>query len=359
MVAASAGGLQPLRTMLAGLPADLPAAVLVVMHVPATGGRTLPKILDRAGPLSAGTVLDGERFGPGRVYVAPPDRHLLIVKDKLRLARGPRQNGLRPAADPLFRSAALHAGRRTTAVVLSGTLDDAALGSATVERRGGHVVVQDPADADYDSMPRSAIAVTDNPIVVPTASLAKQVADLVTEAGQDPGEGGQAVDDELLDSELAAEIAGLLSGVPETNTQIRKYSDLTCPECGGPLYSAHVEGSQTFDCLVGHRWSPQSLFEEQSASVERALWLAIRALEERGRLVSRPASAARMRRHSLSAFQFEQAAAEARQAADAIREVADGMTAEVAAEPGDAAAEQGYGHTDEEYGDVAPGGRRA
>lgn len=339
VVAASAGGLQPLRTMLAGLPADVPAAVLVVMHVPATGGQTLPKILGRSGPLPAATALDGERFRQGRVYVAPPDRHLLVVKDTLRLSRGPRQNGLRPAADPLFRSAALHAGPRTTAVVLSGTLDDAALGSATVERRGGRVVVQDPAEADYDSMPRSAIAVTDNPIVAPAASLAKRVAALATEGGPDYGDGGQRpVDDDVLDSELEAEIAGLLSGDLETNTQIRKYSDLTCPECGGPLYSAHVEGTQTFDCLVGHRWSPRSLVEEQSASVERALWLAIRALEERGRLVGRLASAARQRSHSLSACQFEQAAVEARQAAAAIRDVADGMTAEVEPEAGDGAA---------------------
>lgn len=339
VVAASAGGLQPLRRMLAELPPNLPAALVVVLHVPATGGRTLPRILDRSGPLRAATVIDGERLQHGRVYVAPPDRHLLVVKDALRLSRGPRQNGLRPAADPLFRSAALHAGPRTCAVVLSGTLDDAALGSATVERRGGRVLVQDPAEADYDSMPRSAIAATGHALVLPAGRIAKHLIDLAREAGPDEGDEGQAAmtskDQAQLDIELEAEVSGLLACDPETNTGSRSYSDLTCPECGGPLYSGREDRSQTYDCLVGHRWSPQSLFEEQSASLERALWLAVRALEERGRLVSRLADAARERRHSLSAGQFDKAASEARQAADAIREVVGGMTAELEPEPGD------------------------
>src|SRR5215831_13581538 len=175
VVAASAGGLEPLRTMLRGLPADLPASLLVVLHIPVTGGRNLPRILDRAGPLPAAPAVDGERLRPGRVYVAPPDQHLLVIKDTVRLSRGPRQNGFRPAADPLFRSAALHAGPRITAVVLSGTLDDAALGCATVERRGGRAVVQDPEEAEYEGMPRSAIAATSHPVVIPESGLAGEV----------------------------------------------------------------------------------------------------------------------------------------------------------------------------------------
>jgi two-component system, chemotaxis family, protein-glutamate methylesterase/glutaminase len=239
VVAASAGGLQPMRALLATLPADLPAAVLVVLHVPPTGGRTLPRILDRAGPLPAAAAVDGERICPGRVYVAPPDRHLLVVDGSLRLSRGPRQNGVRPAADPLFRSAALHAGPWTTAVVLSGALDDAARGSATVERRGGRVLVQDPAEADYDGMPRSSIAATEHPIVAPAASLGKQVADLAREAGPAYGDGWQSAtaseQDAGLAAELAAEVASLLAGDLETGMQTRSHDDLTRPEFGGPL----------------------------------------------------------------------------------------------------------------------------
>lgn len=222
-------------------------------------------------------------------------------------------------------------------------MDDAALGSATIERRGGRVLVQDPAEADYDSMPRSAIAASGRPIVLPAVGIANHLADLAREAGPDESDGRQAAmtsaDKSQLDAELEAEVAGLLDNDLETNTQSRRYSDLTCPECGGPLYSAREDRSQTYDCLVGHRWSPQSLFEEQSASVERALWLAVRSLEERGRLVSRLADASRQRGHPLSAVQFDKAAAEARQAAEAIREVAGGMTAEVSPEPGDGASQ--------------------
>lgn len=341
VVAASAGGLQPLRALLADLPANLPAAVLVVLHVPPTGGRTLPRILDRAGPLSAATAVDGQRLHNGRIYVAPPDRHLLVVEDAVRLSYGPRQNGVRPAADPLFRSAALHAGPRTTAVVLSGTLDDAALGSATVERRGGRVLVQDPVEADYDSMPRSAIAATEHPVVLPVARLASRVAGLAAGDDQEPGYGHEPglspESQDALDGELTDEITGLLNGTMETSTQTRRYSHLSCPDCGGPLYSSLTD-SQTFDCLVGHRWSPQSLYEMQSASVERALWLAVRVLEEKGRLASRLANAAQERSHLLSAGQFARAAEEAQQAADAIRDAAGGMSTEVLPPPGDGAA---------------------
>ncbi|MBV9796044.1 MAG: chemotaxis protein CheB [Actinobacteria bacterium] len=330
VVAASAGGLQPLRTLLRDLPADLPAAVFVVLHVPATGGRALPRILDRSGPLAAAAAIDGERIQAGRVYVAPPDRHLLVVKDDVRLSHGPQQNGVRPAADPLFRSAALYAGQRVTAVVLSGTLDDAALGSATVERLGGQVIVQDPEDADYDSMPRNAIAVTDQPIVVPAAAVAGQVTRLAVQ------EEGMTVPGTPPGDELADEIQGLLTGSLETNTQFRTFSGLTCPDCGGPLYIGHEAGTETFDCLVGHRWSPESLAEGHSAAVERALWLAIRSLDERSRLTARLADQARERGHALSASHFDNAAEEARHSADVLRKTASGMTAEVASEPGQA-----------------------
>ena len=331
VVGASAGGVRALQALLGKLPSDLPAAVLVVLHVPATGGSSLPRILGRAGPLPAARAVDGERIRPGLVYVAPPDRHLLVIKDILRLSRGPRQNGVRPAADTLFRSAALYAGPRTTAVVLSGTLDDAALGAATVERRGGAVLVQDPDEADYDGMPRSALAVTSGALVAPAADLAAHVVQLAT------GDTGILPPDaEQPDEELAAEISGLLTGALETNTPTRVYSGLSCPECDGPLYVAHEDRAVTCDCFIGHRWSPTSPLEGQGSSVERALWLAIRSLEDRGRLTARLAHAARERGHPLSAGHFSQAAEEAQRSADALRVVADGLVTPVASELGQA-----------------------
>jgi two-component system chemotaxis response regulator CheB len=324
VVAASAGGLEPLRTLLAGIPADLPASVLVVLHIPATGGRTLPHILDRAGPLPAATAVDGERLKPGRVYVAPPDRHLLVSGDMVRLSRGPRQNGVRPAADPLFRSAALYGGPRVIAVVLSGALDDASLGAATVERRGGSVIVQAPEECSYEGMPRSALAATEHALIQPAAKITAQITRLAgEEVEMRPAEP---------DRELESQVGRMLAGDPHTVTQTRQYSGFTCPDCGGPLYHAQEEAAESFDCLVGHKWSPQALLEEQATAVERALWLAIRSLDERARMVEGLAEAARHRGHALSAAAFQKSAKEALQAADAIRKVASGLEP-VAAEP--------------------------
>jgi two-component system, chemotaxis family, protein-glutamate methylesterase/glutaminase len=175
VIAASAGGIQALQRLVACLPPDVPAALLVVLHVPATGGRVLPKILTRAGSLAAAAAVDGEELRPGRVYVAPPDTHLLVVDDVVRLSRGPQQNGHRPAADPLFRSAALTVGPRAIAVVLSGTLDDGALGSASIERQGGLVAIQDPSESVYDGMPRAAIAATMRPAILSVTRIAKLI----------------------------------------------------------------------------------------------------------------------------------------------------------------------------------------
>jgi two-component system chemotaxis response regulator CheB len=206
VVAASAGGLAPLRQFLAGLPGDLPASVLAVLHIPATGGRALPSILDRSGPLPAAAATDGEKLSPGRVYVAPPDHHVLVVNGTIRLSRGPRQNGVRPAADPMFRSAALYAGPRAIAVVLSGTLEDAALGCATVERRGGRVLVQDPAQAAYPGMPESALAATRHAVARPVSELAGLVSRLAAE--------DRPARDHRPEPELEAEVNRLLSGDP-------------------------------------------------------------------------------------------------------------------------------------------------
>lgn len=180
VVAASAGGLMPLRAFLSGLPADLPASVLAVLHIPATGGRALPGILDRSGPLAAALATEGATLVHGRVYVAPADHHLLVADGTMRLSHGPRENGVRPAADPLFRSAAQYGGPRVVAVVLSGTLDDAARGSAAVERSGGLVLVQDPAEAAYPGMPASTLAATRHAAAMPVGDLAVRVTRLAT-----------------------------------------------------------------------------------------------------------------------------------------------------------------------------------
>ena len=168
-IGASAGGVEALTELVRGLPVDLPASVFVSLHVPPHGTSMLPQILSRRGPLPAHHARDGEPIEPGRIYVAPPDLHLLIHQGVVRLSRGPRENGFRPAIDPLFRTAARWHGPRVVGVILSGTLDDGTAGLLAIKERGGFAVVQDPDDALFPGMPRNAMDVVHVDHVLPAS----------------------------------------------------------------------------------------------------------------------------------------------------------------------------------------------
>jgi two-component system chemotaxis response regulator CheB len=155
----SAGAVEALIGIARGLPADLGAPVLVVLHVSPTGESHLPEILTRAGPLPARHAKDGEELAPNRIYVAPPDHHLLVADGRVRVIRGAAENGHRPAIDPLLRSAALAYRERLVAVIVSGVLDDGAAGAQAVAHFGGSVVVQDPSEAPFPDLPRNVIKV--------------------------------------------------------------------------------------------------------------------------------------------------------------------------------------------------------
>src|SRR5205823_395009 len=171
VVGASAGGVEALMRFARALPPDFPAPILVVLHVPATSSSVLPSILDRAGALAAVHAEDGMKIEAGHLYVAPPDRHLRIDGDRLRLDPGPRENGHRPAIDPLFRSAAAAYGSRAAGVVLSGTLDDGTVGLHAIKEAGGATLAQDPDDALYPAMPANAIAYARPDFVLPVEEL--------------------------------------------------------------------------------------------------------------------------------------------------------------------------------------------
>lgn len=183
VIGASAGGVEALSQLVAGLPAELPAALLVVLHTPPTRDSRLPAILCRAGVLPAAHARDGERIRPGRIYVAPPNYHLTVDSESLRLIQGPTEKGFRPAADPLFRTAAQAYGARVVGVVLSGALDDGAAGLVAIKQRGGVTVAQDPDEALLASMPRSAIRFEHVDYVLPAAAVAALLVRLAGSTG--------------------------------------------------------------------------------------------------------------------------------------------------------------------------------
>ncbi|MEA2684913.1 MAG: two-component system, chemotaxis family, protein-glutamate methylesterase/glutaminase [Actinomycetota bacterium] len=175
VLGASAGGVEALSTVVSGFPDDLPAAVLVVLHVAAKGTSVLPDILSRRGPLPATHAVDGERLYCGRIYVAPPDRHITVDRGAVRLSPGPKDNGVRPSIDTLFRSAANAFGPDVVAAVLTGTLDDGTAGLIAVTNGGGITIAQDPEDAAFPGMPASAVRVARPDFVLPAADIAAAV----------------------------------------------------------------------------------------------------------------------------------------------------------------------------------------
>ena len=281
---ASAGGVEALKRVVSDLPSDLGAPVLVVLHTPPGERSYLPEILGRAGSLPVTRATDGEKLEPNHIYVAAPDHHLLVVDGRLRVVRGPHENGHRPAVDPLFRSAALSYRERAIAVVLSGALDDGAAGSAAVSRLGGSVLVQDPRDAPFPDMPRNAIIVDHPQAVLPVDELGAAVVGLVRAPPEARKEAD--VEDEL---RLEREYAALSEGAITREHVFGEVSPFSCPSCGGSLWEAPDDDNIRFRCRIGHAFGSETLLTEQSQSLDASLAAALRALQERADLARRVA----------------------------------------------------------------------
>ena len=315
VIGASAGGVDALKQLAQGLPADLPAAVFVVLHVPPQGPSVLPRILSRSGPLPAVHPVDGEAIQPGKIYIAPPDFHLLVKPGQVRVARGPRENGHRPAADALFRTAARSYGRRVVGVVLSGVLDDGTAGLMAVKQAGGTAVVQRPDDALYSGMPQNALDHVAVDYCLPVADIPALLARLATEPvpGDDPKLSA--------DAEMEADMAELEPGATHAHERPGTPSAFGCPDCGGVLWELHDGDLMRFRCRVGHAWSSESLLAKQSDGLEAALWVALRALEEQAALSDRMAKRASGRGQEATAGTFREQAQDATRHAEAVRQV--------------------------------------
>jgi two-component system, chemotaxis family, protein-glutamate methylesterase/glutaminase len=317
VVGFSAGGVEALTRLVSDLPSDLPASLFVVHHFPAEIVSALPSILRRVGELPVVHPKHGQSIERGQIYVAPSDRHMLIDGEHIHLSRGPRENGHRPAIDPLFRSAARAFGPRVVAVLLSGALDDGVAGLAAVKRRGGVTVAQDPNDAHYPSMPRSAIERVPVDHVLPSAELAQLLARLAAEPAATKG-GHHAMIPEDLKPQDPAEAGtadietGPLPGPP---------TPLTCPDCGGTLWELVSGDLVRYRCHVGHAYSSDSLVSAQAHTLESALWSALRALEEKAELSRRMAERIGKRGIERLALRYRQAVRDAERGSDVLREL--------------------------------------
>jgi two-component system chemotaxis response regulator CheB len=380
VIGTSAGGLDVLSELTAQLPSDLPAAVCVVQHLPPQSPGTFARVLERESALPIGNAEDGEALEHGRVYVAPPRRHLLVEPEgRLRLWYGPRENRARPAIDPLFRSAASAYGPRVVGVVLSGALDDGTVGLKAIKRAGGAALVQQPEDASYPSMPQSAldyVTVDYNfPVakmgallerltrtsVTPTSSSLNETPSpddpMPSLSGNEnagpseptgsektgredvtgmnaPGEppregdggggvpsgrkrpgggqtGGRRTSAEAPNPGYAAR--GALAG------EAGRMVGMACPECDGPLEELLPKAPRSYRCHEGHRFTAKSLLAGQDDAAERALWVALRTLDERHRMLRRMAADAREEERPRMAERYERRAEEAEGHTESLR----------------------------------------
>jgi len=285
--------------------------VFVVLHIPSRSIGLLSTVASAAGALPARQAEDGMPIEPGNVYIAAPDHHMILADGRIRLGRGPRENMVRPAIDPLFRSAAMTYGPRVIGVVLSGLLSDGAAGLNAIKRCGGTALVQDPDDAIADEMPRRALEATVADLTVPSAKLGDVLSDLAWQAA------GPAVP---VPPEIRLEV-DIAMGERIDSEVLKQFADpsaLTCPGCGGVLSTVRGKPLR-FRCQVGHSYTADILAKEQEGRVDEALRVALRIIEERAELVARMGEDGRQSGRRAVAEMYDDRAREYRGYAETLR----------------------------------------
>ncbi|MFM2085790.1 MAG: hypothetical protein RLZZ237_659 [Pseudomonadota bacterium] len=327
VMGASVGGVDALSGIFAALPANLPAAILVVTHVGARKS-VLPEILAKTSSLPVRFAEDREPVRPGRILLAPSDRHMLVTtmagQPTIVLTRGPKENHTRPAIDPLFRSAAAACGPQVIGVILSGYLDDGTAGLQAIKACGGKAVVQEPQDAVAPSMPQSALDQVEVDVRLPSAEIgpALLAMSMSMASASASAAGGVAPALPEVPEWIAMEnrfARGV--GKMEHLQHIATPSTFTCPECQGTLWELHDQQPQRFRCHTGHSFTAQILGELQHEKAEDAIWAAVRALQEKEQLYLSLAAKAKAWAHPGTASEYGGKARQAREQADMLRRI--------------------------------------
>ena len=280
VIGASAGGLEALDHLLGQLPTDIPAAIIIVQHMaPEISGSVLVSTLAKYRAFDARLATDGEAFRSGRVYIAPPDSHLLIKGSRLLVTKGARENRYRPGIDPLFRSAAVTHGPGVIGVVLTGMLDDGTAGLSAITRCGGTTVVQDPKDAAYPSMPQSALDNLKIDFCVPLGQMGPLLDRLARAKVKRRVPIPKDIRTEAIIAERVLSDVGQVEGLGQ---QV----PYNCPNCGGVLWELKTTDLQRYRCHTGHSFTSAALLASQSEKVEETLWISLRMFEERKNLLN-------------------------------------------------------------------------
>lgn len=279
VIGASAGGMAALKKLVAQLPADFPAPVFIVNHMSAENtGEALVKVLNEAGGLTCVHAHNDQTIQTGHIYLAPSDQHMLVVKDKILITKGARENRSRPAIDPLFRSAAVAYGNRVIGIILTGYLDDGTSGMMAIKRCGGVCIAQDPEDAAYPDMPLSVIANVGADYCLPIAQMGTLLSDLVSRELPD----NKPVPKDI---EIEAKIAErVLSDLPSVEA-LGEQVPYNCPDCGGVLWQMAEGELLRYRCHTGHAFTSSTLLAQQTVKIEETMWVALRMFEERQNLL--------------------------------------------------------------------------
>jgi two-component system, chemotaxis family, protein-glutamate methylesterase/glutaminase len=293
-IGTSAGGVEALLFLAKNLQSDLPASVLLTIHLPSHARSALDEVLSSAGKLPAQFAKDGDTLRKSRIYIAPPDRHLIVDGDRLSLGEGPRENNSRPAIDPMLRSAAVCCGSRAIGVVLTGTLGDGASGLWSIRQAGGLTVVQDPKDAAFAEMPLTALNRAKPDHVVRLKDMPGLLASLAHEPAGQAKPLPRSIQYEV-------EMARTGRGSMDEMDQFGRRSVLACPDCGGVMWEIDEGEFSRFRCHVGHTYTAELMSLALDESLRRALASAVRALEERAELARKLYDQAKSTGHRLLA----------------------------------------------------------
>jgi two-component system chemotaxis response regulator CheB len=275
VIGASAGGITTVKELLSGLQDNLDAAFFVVQHVSRdSSAQNIVEIFQKHTSLICKVASDSMLIEAGKLYLAPPDHHLILDNELLMVTNGARENNHRPSIDVLFRSAAVNFGNRVIGIILTGMMEDGTSGMSAVSRCGGICIVQNPADAQFFSMPQSVL----NNVVVDYNAALRTIPQIIHEVLAKPLPPAISIPEEL---RIEADITKrMMSNIDELKS-IGDRSDFICPECGGGLWALKNDPASRYRCHTGHVYTEKLLQDLQQQGIEESVWVSIRMLEER------------------------------------------------------------------------------